>query len=218
MSLCQLLRHEQTFSCFFSIGQLRPNMVVVVGRGGVEERGKKAAQNRSKRKEERRRIVLLLYIYCWQNNLNRSMQMDIFAHCFLFSPPPSPPPTHTQSPGAAWKSRWPSRLSSPSLIVRTVSVNVKQHCESRGGRPGLPVAKSPYGLCGRKATVNLYFVQTTGLRLRSESPLNRSCWTLLLHALWTLPVISLMCSRQPALKPVTTLTANYSWPKDWEGR
>ena len=27
-------------------------------------------------------------------------------------------------------------------------------CESGGGRPGLPVANSPYGLCGRKATLN----------------------------------------------------------------
>ena len=26
--------------------------------------------------------------------------------------------------------------------------------ESRGGRPGLPVPNSPYGLCGRKATLN----------------------------------------------------------------
>ena len=26
-------------------------------------------------------------------------------------------------------------------------------CESRGGRPGLPVPNSPYGLCGRKATI-----------------------------------------------------------------
>ena len=33
---------------------------------------------------------------------------------------------------------------------------VKAHglCESRGGRPGLPVPNSPYGLCGRKATLN----------------------------------------------------------------
>ena len=52
-------------------------------------------------------------------------------------------------------------LGSPSLIVLTVSVHVKQHlnnraqelCESRGGRPGLPVPNSPYGLCGRKATL-----------------------------------------------------------------
>ena len=28
-------------------------------------------------------------------------------------------------------------------------------CESRGGRPGLPAPNSPYGLCGRKATLNL---------------------------------------------------------------
>ena len=30
-------------------------------------------------------------------------------------------------------------------------------CESRGGRPGLPVPNSPYGLCGLglKATLNL---------------------------------------------------------------
>ena len=27
-------------------------------------------------------------------------------------------------------------------------------CWSRGGRPGLPVPNSPYGLCGRKATLN----------------------------------------------------------------
>ena len=46
-----------------------------------------------------------------------------------------------------------------------VSVDVKQHwtdviraqelCESRGGRPGIPVHNSPYGFCGRKATLNL---------------------------------------------------------------
>ena len=44
-------------------------------------------------------------------------------------------------------------LGSLSLIVRTVSVGVKQHwniasrtrelCESRGGRPGFPVLNSP---------------------------------------------------------------------------
>ena len=28
-------------------------------------------------------------------------------------------------------------------------------CESRGGRPGLPVPNSPYGLFGRKATLSL---------------------------------------------------------------
>ena len=53
----------------------------------------------------------------------------------------------------------------PSLIVLMVSVDVKQRLnlnsnfiaqelyEIRGGRPGGPVLNSPYGLCGRKATL-----------------------------------------------------------------
>ena len=57
-------------------------------------------------------------------------------------------------------------LDFPSLIALMVLVDVKQNlkkksgaraqelCESRGGRPGLPVPNSPYGLCGRKATLN----------------------------------------------------------------
>ena len=52
-------------------------------------------------------------------------------------------------------------LGSPSLKVLMDYVDVKQHdrraqelCESRGGRPGLPVPKSPYGFCGRKTTLN----------------------------------------------------------------
>ena len=56
-------------------------------------------------------------------------------------------------------------LGSPSQIVLTISVDVKQHqkkkpvsfkaqelCGGRGGRPGLPVPNSPYVLCGREAT------------------------------------------------------------------
>ena len=35
------------------------------------------------------------------------------------------------------------------------SIKAQELCESRGGRPGLPVPKSPYGLCGRKATLNM---------------------------------------------------------------
>ena len=35
------------------------------------------------------------------------------------------------------------------------AVRAQEVCESRGGRPGLPVPNSPYGLCGRKATLNL---------------------------------------------------------------
>ena len=51
-------------------------------------------------------------------------------------------------------------LDSPSLIVLTISVDVKQHrrqnnraqelCGRQDERPGLPVPSSPYGLCGRK--------------------------------------------------------------------
>ena len=33
-------------------------------------------------------------------------------------------------------------------------VNGSKLCKSRGGRPGLPVSNSPYGLCGRNATLN----------------------------------------------------------------
>ena len=52
-------------------------------------------------------------------------------------------------------------LGSLSLIVRTVSVDVKSNielvaqepCESRGGCPGLPVNNSPYGLRECKATL-----------------------------------------------------------------
>ena len=54
-------------------------------------------------------------------------------------------------------------LGSPSLIVRMVRIcglNIqlaigRALCESRGGRLGLPVPNSPYGLCGRKATISL---------------------------------------------------------------
>ena len=43
-------------------------------------------------------------------------------------------------------------------LFKTVSgalgFRAQELCESRGGRPGLPVPNSPYGLCGRKATLN----------------------------------------------------------------
>ena len=34
-------------------------------------------------------------------------------------------------------------------------LRAQELCESPRGRPGLPVPNSPYGLCGRKATLNL---------------------------------------------------------------
>ena len=33
-------------------------------------------------------------------------------------------------------------------------VRAQELCDSRGGRPGLPVVNSPYGLCECKATLN----------------------------------------------------------------
>ena len=64
---------------------------------------------------------------------------------------------------------------SPSLAVQAYglcgrkatfnlfSVRAQELCESRGGRPGLPVPNSPYGLCGRKATFNLFGVRAQEL-------------------------------------------------------
>ena len=40
------------------------------------------------------------------------------------------------------------------LCTVKLHVRAQELCESRGGRPGLPVHNSPYGLCGRKATLN----------------------------------------------------------------
>ena len=37
-------------------------------------------------------------------------------------------------------------------------VRAQELCESRGGRPGLPVPHSPNGLCGRKAALNIELV------------------------------------------------------------
>ena len=34
------------------------------------------------------------------------------------------------------------------------SNRTQELCESRGGRPGLPVPNKPRGFCGRKATLN----------------------------------------------------------------
>ena len=36
----------------------------------------------------------------------------------------------------------------------SVRFRVQELCESRGGRPGLPVPNKPYGVSGRKATLN----------------------------------------------------------------
>ena len=53
--------------------------------------------------------------------------------CFPHSPPRSP--THTYK------------------MIDISKCSAQDLCESGGGRPGLPVPNSPYGLCGRKATL-----------------------------------------------------------------
>ena len=45
-----------------------------------------------------------------------------------------------------------------ATLSSTVSFRAQELCESRGGRPGLPVPNSPHDLCGRKAaTLNSLF-------------------------------------------------------------
>ena len=60
------------------------------------------------------------------------------------------------------------------------SLRVQELCESRGGRPGLHVPNSLYGLCGRKATLNLNYQNEwagwssgKGVRLVSRRTLGR---------------------------------------------
>ena len=47
---------------------------------------------------------------------------------------------------------WPVAYTSDRAVV--LLFGAQKLCESRGGRSGLPVRNSPYGLCGRKATLN----------------------------------------------------------------
>ena len=49
------------------------------------------------------------------------------------------------------------------------SHRAQELCESRGGRPGLAVPNSPYGLCGRKATLNLNLGQSVRAQELCES-------------------------------------------------
>ena len=58
-------------------------------------------------------------------------------------------------------------MTLPGVVNRTVKKEVQlaqELCQSRGGRPGLPVPNSPCGFCGRKATLNLnvWFIRDEG--------------------------------------------------------
>ena len=62
-----------------------------------------------------------------------------------------------------WKSRWPSPNSSYGLTeLASVSELRGCVCESRGGRPGLPVPNTSNSLCGRKVTLNLLRRKSSG--------------------------------------------------------
>ena len=71
-----------------------------------------------------------------------------------------------------------------------VSVDVKVYsqsselCKGQGGRPGLPVPNSPYGVYGRKATLNLNLCHTEF----------RSCIKAEVSVLGSQSLISLMVS------------------------
>ena len=70
-------------------------------------------------------------------------------------------------------------------------------CESRGGRPGLPVTNSPYDLCGNKATMKFNSVQAEfaaeiptdlkGANDRLITPIIRLCNLFLNHLSHTGP-------------------------------
>ena len=47
-------------------------------------------------------------------------------------------------------------------------VSTEEQRESQGGHPGLPIPKSPYGLCGPKATLNVNRFCSTSLHLHSS--------------------------------------------------
>ena len=51
--------------------------------------------------------------------------------------------------GQAVQHRMKDRVCTAGRATRA-----QELCESRGGLPGFPVPNSPYGLCGRKATLN----------------------------------------------------------------
>ena len=61
-------------------------------------------------------------------------------------------------PGMSWPFLCGSKVTLEEEEGWTSDVRARDLCESRGGLPGLSVPNSPYGLCGRKATLNLNMV------------------------------------------------------------
>ena len=44
-------------------------------------------------------------------------------------------------------------MGGSTQVCQKIGFRAQELCESRGGRPGFPVPNSPYGLCGREATL-----------------------------------------------------------------
>ena len=71
------------------------------------------------------------------------------------------------------------------LTIRLAGFSAQELCESRGGRPGLPVPNSPYGLCGRKATLNLTERVQSSETVKEEVDVQGSPSLIVRTALWT---------------------------------
>ena len=78
-----------------------------------------------------------------------------------------PEPVSNRGPSAYQPNALPlSQTAKLTCLLTTglaVVVKARELCESRGGRPGLPVPNSPYGLCGRKARLNYPLVRAQEL-------------------------------------------------------
>ena len=75
-----------------------------------------------------------------------------------------------------------------SFLFFFMAGRVQELCESRCGRPGLPVPNSPYGFCGRKATLNWNFMPGTG-----QSETDFACFASSLFCLPDLCVCVCVC-------------------------
>ena len=65
---------------------------------------------------------------------------------------------------------------SPQCCLRTdllipLCLRAQKLCESGGGRPGLPVPNSPYGLCGHRTTLNLNTSSSGSFNFICHNPL-----------------------------------------------
>ena len=78
------------------------------------------------------------------------------------------PPAHFHLPLSSGGRRDPASTRLRIIIKQSLKscglFRVQELCESRGGRPALPVPNSPCGFCGRKATLKLNLLPLSELR------------------------------------------------------